>query len=253
MNGLVRIHARILRKLDQEVTPLRYLDPSPTQEQKSPIPTDEQRDVAIKEGCFEWGPKFKGYRRGQTRLVRRSCSHRPIPYLLVVRRRVQVGRCNSEAYPTVIRLRHDPSFTDAQKGKKDKDFLRSVERLKVTLLTMLLDTGLHFKDDHGSPMDLDDLLVDHGLLRDKNGEMYLHGMSIDGALVCKIKVKIQADREDSCAISKRSFTFLVEEAFRKNRVLMSWAQIYVDFTEMDHHRGRPSDCRREGLDIVCVP
>jgi hypothetical protein len=156
----------------------------------------------------------------------------------------------------VIRVCHDPSVTYKQKNKADKPFLHSVERLKVTLLPMLLEAGLRFKETTGHgrpPMDLDDLLVDHGLLLDKNGEMYLHGMRIDPALVCKIKVKIQTDREDCCVICKRRFTFLVEEAFRKKRVLMTWAQLYIDFTEMDHRRGRPSDCQREGLDIVCVP
>ena len=60
------VEFRILRKLDQKLTPLRHPDPSPIQEQKSSIPTDEQRDVAIKEGGFERGLKFKGYRRGQS-------------------------------------------------------------------------------------------------------------------------------------------------------------------------------------------
>jgi hypothetical protein len=126
---------------------------------------------------------------------------------------------------------------------------------------MLEELGLHIKGYTGhnplKVMDLDDLLVDHGLLLLKNSEPQLHGHCLSNDWTRKIKVKIQGGREDCCAICKRSFTFLAEEAsegaFRKKKCLIPCAQLYVDFMELEHRKGRPSDYSCEGLDNVCLP
>lgn len=63
-----------------------------------------------------------------------------------------------------------------------------------------------------------DLLVDYGLRLDKNGQLHPHGWRINcGLTTKKIKVEIQTGREKCCAISRRSFTVLAEETYRKNR------------------------------------
>ena len=117
------------------------------------------------------------------------------------------------AYGT-IRVCHDPLLTTTQQLKIDKLFYNVVSKLKVTLIPILLDVGMRWKDmGVGDATCLDNLLVDHDLLLGKNGELYEYGMCLSGDDVCNIKVKIQTDREDYCDICKRSFTFLTEEGF----------------------------------------
>ena len=57
VNNLIRIRLRILHTLDCELTPLRYPDPSPTEQQKPPI----QPDGRAKRRCHQGRLFRKGH------------------------------------------------------------------------------------------------------------------------------------------------------------------------------------------------
>ena len=214
---VVRIRARILLTLN-DITPLRYPDHSPILAQKPPIPTDEQRDVAIELGCFEKGGRFKGYRLGKEGPGGAERTETPL--------HVMTYDCRSDWRAVHASFGgRTPTFNAVvealakrNKGSRKRSLL-CILRLKATLLPMLQEEGLHIQERHAAgshTKELDSVLVDYGVLL-LNGKPHPHGYRLDYDMNPRIKVDLQDCKEACREICRRSFTFLARESFRKKR------------------------------------